>query len=74
MSQRYETSHIEAALNQPDSQLRDTFALAQFCEESCHLDKFYGDKIRDKAKEEILALSLCRYCVKYQVWPTSGEL
>ena len=74
ISQRYETDHIEAALNQPDSQPRDTFALTQFCEESCNLDRCYGDKIRDTAKENIIALALYRYCVKYQVWPTSGEI
>jgi len=74
MAQWYETSHIEAALTQPDSQPRDTFALAQFCAESCQLDKCYGDKIRDAPKEFIIALALYRYCVKYQVWPTSGEI
>ena len=74
MAQWYETGHIEAALTQPDSQPRDTLALAQFCAESCYLDKCYGDKIKDTAKEYIIALALFRYYVKYQIWPTSGEM
>ena len=68
MPQRYETGHIEAALTQP------ALALAQFCEQTSHLDRCFGHKGCDKPKEDILALSLYRYFARYQTWPTSGEL
>ena len=74
MPQWYETEDIEATLTQPYSHLRDTLALGQFCLQISHLERCFTHKVRSKPQDDILPNELYRYLVKYQIWPTSGEL
>ncbi len=76
MPQLYISSHIEASLGEEGAEHtpQDEMRLARFCLQLSHLERCYAETPRARVQGDLLALELYRLLVRYDVWPTEGQL